>query len=300
MTSSLSIVIPTHRRVPQLLRLLKSIESQVGIQDLQLLVVSNFADDQLQKSLRDFRTTIAPQLLVANRAGVNASRNLGWNHAKGSVLLFLDDDCELHTTDFLQRVQQAHQEFPELQVIGGSYASEPESSFEDRAYNLLSNVWCESHQYVLEQNWALLGGNMSFKASVRELGLQFNEDILYGGSETELHVRMFERGICMQYFPHLTVLHRPRVTTQKIFEKALKQAHTAEQFLLPENLRAANLGKYLYTKKISEQALTASEFKKYLEVFRLHEEAFLQRSQYRSPLTRSKRLWSYRWKTLLC
>ncbi len=297
MTTTLSIIIPTHRRVPQVVRLLKSIEAQAGVEALQILVVSNFRDERLAKELLSFQSSLAPQLLVASRSGVNASRNLGWDHAQGSILLFLDDDCELHKPDYLQRVLQSHRENPETLVIGGGYDSDENSTVEEQAYNLISNTWCESHQYILERNWALLGGNISYKSSLSDYGQRFNEDILYGGSETEFHVRLFELGIRMKYLPHLNVLHRPQVTTGQIFKKALKQALTSDEFQLPRQLRAANLGKYLYTQKSAQIAQTKTDFQKYLEVFRLHEDAFLKRSEYTNYLNRSKRLLAFHWKS---
>lgn len=297
---TLSIVIPTHRRAALVQRLLQSIERQTQVENLEVLVVSNFKDPQLEKSLIPFQSTLAPKLLVASRPGANASRNLGMDQAQGSILLFLDDDCSLHKTNYLRRLLQAHRDFPNTQVIGGSYESEARATLEQRAYNLISTTWCESHQFIQEESWALLGGNVSYKCCVRDSSLRFNEDILYGGSETEFHARLYAQGMRMKYLPHLGLLHRPQVTSRKIFEKALKQAHTATHFQIPYKHRAAHLGKYLYTQKISQISRTEAQFQKYLEVFRLHEDAFLNTSQYKSVWNRSKRLFDFHRKSLLC
>lgn len=300
MRPAITVVIPTHRRIPQIISLLKSLQIQNSIADTEVLVVANFPDRKLEKIVYNFQANMNVSLLVVSRAGVNASRNLGWSQAQGSIVQFLDDDCKLHKVDYLQSVLRAHENFPDTHVLGGSYESESCSTFEQKAYNLLSNTWAESYQFMLEQNWALLGGNVSYKSSVRDSGLCFNEDILYGGSETEFQVRLFSQGFRMKFLSQLGVVHKPSVTVGLIFAKALKQARTSELFQLPQKSRAHALSKYLYVQKSAKLAQTQKELKKYLEVFRLHEDAFLYRSEYQKIWKRSRRLAQYHWKSKLC
>lgn len=297
-TPSLSVVIPTYKRALQVMRLLHSLGTQSHILDMEVLVVTNFADPKLTAELKGSTKPI--QLLVANKRGVNASRNLGLERSRGSVILFLDDDCVLHKRDFLRRVLNAHRDFPDVQVIGGSYESSPQAKFAQHAYNLISTSWCEAHQYTLNHTWALLGGNISYKSSVRDGIYRFNEGIAYGGSETEFHVRLFEKGFQMKYMPELAVEHTPEVSSRHIFYKAIKQAETAHYFQFPKHTRATDLCKYIYTQRSARLSRTQAQFKRFLEVYRLHEDAFLRTNQYRSTLPRYKRLFDYHRKFLLC
>jgi len=294
----LSVIIPTHKRASQVARLLRSIGTQSHILDLEVLVVTNFPDSELADVVK--QSAYPVQLLVTHKQGVNASRNVGFERSRGDVILFLDDDCVLHKRDFLRRVLNAHRDLSDVQIIGGGYQSSPYASFEQKAYNFISTSWCEAHQYNLNHTWALLGGNTSYKESVRDGTYRFDESISYGGSETEFHVRLYSKGFQMKYLPDLAVEHTPQIKSRHIFDKALKQAETAKNFRFPENARANDLCKYLYTKRSARAANNETQFKQYLEIYRLHEDAFLRTEQFQGRMPKYKRMLDFQWKLFLC
>lgn len=298
MSEKISIVIPTHKRAAQVAQLLRSIDTQSHVLDIEVLVVTNFPDTTLANIIK--KSSRPVQLLVANKRGVNASRNLGLERSSGDVVLLLDDDCVLHKRDFLRRVLNAHRVLSDVQIIGGGYESNPSARFEQQAYNFISTAWCEAYQYNLSHSWALLGGNVSYKASVRDDIYRFDESISYGGSETEFHVRLHAQGFQMKYLSDLSVEHAPNVKSPHIFDKAIKQAKTAKNFQFPQNSRANDLSKYLYTRRAARAAQSESQFQQYLELYRLHEDAFLRMEQFNGRLPKYKRLLNFHWKSFLC
>lgn len=86
-----SVIVPTHDRRPLLERKLRSLESEPV--DFEVIVVADACTDDTEKFLTGYRPpyhfswTTGPGLHAAN------ARNIGAGRARGSVLLFSDDDA---------------------------------------------------------------------------------------------------------------------------------------------------------------------------------------------------------------
>ena len=139
--SFISVVIPTHLR-PKLLHTLLESCSQQEKCSFEVIVVDNQRSEETESVVAGF-TELGFNVcyLVSQKPGVNRARNLGARSAKGDILLFLDDDCELIDTKYLQLVIQLHSKYPEATAIGGRYALKPNASLVERAYHINSEHW---------------------------------------------------------------------------------------------------------------------------------------------------------------
>jgi GT2 family glycosyltransferase len=88
-----SVVIPTYRRRSSLERVLGALaEQKWPASRLEVIVVSDGADDGSAELVRSFSTPFRLRLLEQENQGPAAARNLGLAKAEGSLVLFLDDD----------------------------------------------------------------------------------------------------------------------------------------------------------------------------------------------------------------
>ncbi|MEJ0017323.1 MAG: glycosyltransferase family A protein [Acetobacteraceae bacterium] len=92
-----SVIVPTHRRAALLARLLRSLLAQQWPADrFEIIVVHNYTDDGTDRAVAEIARDAAVPIAYHRTqfSGPGPSRQFGADHAKGSVLAFIDDDCE--------------------------------------------------------------------------------------------------------------------------------------------------------------------------------------------------------------
>lgn len=225
---SVSVVVPTHKRNESLLVLLESLKSQ-GSDLGEVIVVSNLKDSFFDKSKFKKATESLPiKVLTVGMVGANRARNIGLKAAKNDVVLLLDDDCELTDSTYLEKVLKCHQRNKEVVAIGGTYELAPEAAPIDVAYNLVGRYWQASDNFGDYYSSRLIGGNVSYKKSLLELGdHSFDESILFGGTESEFHKRLNREGLKTVFFDSLKVQHNTALDLISLVRKAYLQALAA-------------------------------------------------------------------------
>lgn len=222
---AVSVIIPSVGRVDSVRDLLSSIQRQRFNRPFEVFVVANLPDDKLKSTVLDFGPAF--QYLESGRRGANIARNKGLSHARGEILLFLDDDCGLNDPDFIEKHWIRHQMRPNAAGCGGRYVLAPGSSPVERAYHWIADHWLTKS--ILDDNRTLnlIGGNCSFKASVLGADLRFNEAIRFGGAETDFCARLLKRGLELFLFDDMNVEHRPSISARAFMEKAWLQGYSA-------------------------------------------------------------------------
>jgi GT2 family glycosyltransferase len=111
-----SIVIPTRARPDYLRVALASIAPQAAAAGAELLVVE---DDRPSPTTRALAERFGAGYLAHPRAlGLNAARNTGVAHSHGGLVVFVDDDVEVHP-GWLQALLAAARGHPDAQVFTG-------------------------------------------------------------------------------------------------------------------------------------------------------------------------------------
>jgi glycosyltransferase involved in cell wall biosynthesis len=97
MTADISIIIPTYQRPELLLRCLIALKRQNFSRDnYEVIVVTDGADATTRHVVNHYRNELGMQLFcwsLPEKKGPAAARNYGWKHAKGRLIIFVDDDC---------------------------------------------------------------------------------------------------------------------------------------------------------------------------------------------------------------
>ena len=225
----LSVVVPTHDRNHNLLNLIGSLKNQnFDRNQFELIVVTNLVDPFFESELFKYGVDgILCEVHCSGEKNVNKARNLGIKKSRGEIIFLVDDDCELIDENYLEMVAESHAKFPEAVAIGGSYKVFEESNPLDKAYNCVGRQWQALDHFGSYESSRLVGGNVSYKRSVLEdNSLQFDEEIRFGGSESEFHQRLMREGYQTIYLPNLVVGHLTNLTQDDLIRKAFKQAHS--------------------------------------------------------------------------
>ncbi|NJM96312.1 MAG: glycosyltransferase [Phormidesmis sp. RL_2_1] len=217
----ISVVIPTYGREAVLVGTLKSVLEQT-YPAYEVIVVDQ--TQQHEAATEAFLAGLVAdgkiQMYKVPWASLPAARNHAIERAKGSILLFLDDDVEL-PEGFLTAHAQAFEGRPEVGVVAGrvfdrmklSESSKPEIEMlppeamdPGIAWYHIDLVHTVKPQRVLTAR----GCNMSFRRSIfEEHGLRFDER--FAGSavreESDFCLRVRKTGLIIWYEPAAHLVH---------------------------------------------------------------------------------------------
>lgn len=160
---------------------------------------------------------------VESKRGVNCARNVGISKSNFDLVLFLDSDCKLNDPDHIHKLIALMALHPNAAGVGGGYKVSKEANLATQAYNYLQMDWLR--QQIISDDLkaqALIGGHMLLKKS-KLPGLQFDENILYGGSEKELFVRLAKSNTELYLDLELSVIHASELSQKELLRKAKAQ-----------------------------------------------------------------------------
>jgi len=128
----ISVVICTYHRVAQLADAIHSVAEQTfSADDYEVVIVNNDPADtsvsEVVASLRESHFSDAPErlrLVMCPYKGLSCARNAGISEARGEIVCFLDDDA-VASSDWLEKIWKAFEQFPEAGVTGGTILLNP-------------------------------------------------------------------------------------------------------------------------------------------------------------------------------
>jgi serine acetyltransferase/glycosyltransferase involved in cell wall biosynthesis len=116
-TLDLSVVIATYNRQELLRRLLGQLDEQtIASARYEAIAIDDGSKEDTRVALKDLKTRYAHRIERQENAGAAAARQRGVDLARGRIIVFLDDDMQVHP-DFLEKHLAKH-ESPNTVVLG--------------------------------------------------------------------------------------------------------------------------------------------------------------------------------------
>lgn len=214
----ISVIIPSRNSEATLEECLRAaFASSYGV--YEVVVVDDASSDGSPEIMRRYPCRV---LRLHEQAGVSRARNLGAEHSKGEVILFIDSDCLLQENS-LAIVNESFD--AGAKVLGGSYTPIPwdKHSF----FSTFQSVFVNYHETVGEPDYVAAHCMAIDKALFQEIG-GFIEDSYIGFEagveDVELSHRLRRAGYELRMRPDLLVRHVFNFTLWRSLKNAYKKS----------------------------------------------------------------------------
>ena len=164
----------------------------------------------------------------------------GLEHARGRVLVFIDDDCEVDA-DYLRDLERHYAEGGPHAIRGGRVElGDPE----DLPFTIKRSPAARAAEPQVHPGGFVLGCNMTMHREVAALVGCFDERFGAGGplhsaEDTDYLVRAFVLGIPVEYVPDMTIFHRHGRKTHRAIEALHRSYSLGNGGLCLKHLRDA-------------------------------------------------------------
>lgn len=115
---TISVIIPTYNRLHRLRQVVASLQRQTyPLDDVEIIIVSDGSTDGTDDYLHNLSVPLHIIPVTQQNSGPSVARNNGITHAKGDIVVFLDDDV-VPTPRWLTEHMQIHERKPNTVVLG--------------------------------------------------------------------------------------------------------------------------------------------------------------------------------------
>jgi glycosyltransferase involved in cell wall biosynthesis len=190
--------------------------SQQTWTDWELIVVGQGPDPML-KAVGYAATEADPRVryVHSDQLGLSRARNIGTDIATGSIVAFIDDDCEARA-DWLQAVAYSFAEHPEVGLVGGAvaapkvrpsgFASCPAFTPEHTIYDPVASG------RRAPVGWDWIGANFAVRRTIMERVGPFDlylgaGTVVPAGEDNDYKLRLEALGVKMLATPSSVVYH---------------------------------------------------------------------------------------------
>lgn len=264
----ISVLLCSFNRADTLKRCLDALEKQTLSRDRFEVVCVNdgsadYTRDVMQEALERLPGSYHEH---ANNRGLAAARNTAIRSAKGTYLLFINDDT-YPEPDLLEQHLQMHQMHnnERVAVLGNiPFAPEHAERILSQAlyqYNRLFPFVGASEGVPYDFNY-FVTGNLSIarQAFISVLRTPYGEDVWfdetfrrYGCEDIEVGYRLFKRGYKVYYCPRAKVIHDHRITIHDYQRREVANSSNLVQFL---DKHPDLVPRYLGLPRLTEAVLT--------------------------------------------
>ncbi len=247
----ISIIICSYNRCHNLAECFDHLTQQNNVDDLnwEVVLVDNNSNDDTRSVVRQLASELSINIryVFEPEQGLSAARNKGIEEAKGTYLLFIDDDIRV-TRNWLASIVKTFKEF-DCDVVGGRIHVESPASFpawiRPDMYGFLGHQDFGEMPHVMDGiNEFPFGGNMAVHRRVFEKIGNFNTNMgrkgegrkkneLFKGEETDFFHRLANAGGSFYYQPKALVMHK--ILPHQLKKRFFLTLHTNAGILQAKN-----------------------------------------------------------------
>ena len=235
----ISIIIPTRDKVELLTRCLESIEAKTTYRHFEIIVLDNHSEEpDTLTYLAGLPHTVVPVPGPFNYSYLN---NLGAARARGEFLLFLNNDIEVITEEWLEALLE-HAQRKEVGAVGAKLIF-PNGTIQHAGViighgGFANNAFwgepaanpgycCLTH--VVRNCSAVTGACMMTRKVVFDEVGGFDENLTVAFGDVDLCLRMRERGYTVVYTPYAVLYHLESATREGLHPMA-DEAHARQRW----------------------------------------------------------------------
>jgi glycosyltransferase involved in cell wall biosynthesis len=249
----ISIIVCTYNRADYLYDALESIASNdFPRNDYEIILVNNNSTDNTEEKCKLFAANFPEvnfRYFTENKQGLSFARNKGIAESKGDFLVFLDDDVVVKP-DYLRNLKSNLDNTPDMMAFGGKItprfeAGHPPKWLNRWMYSLISATNRPDKTRKYGKRKYPIGANMGFKRQCLEKSGYFNTElgrtgnILLGGEEKDIFLKIKGLGMDIYYFPDVEIEH------------IIPESRTTEEYIervgigvgISERIRCTSTGK---------------------------------------------------------
>ncbi|GLB50003.1 glycosyltransferase family 2 protein [Neptunitalea lumnitzerae] len=191
-----SVIIPLYNKELYIADTLSSVLNQT-FSDFEVIIINDCSTD---KSVAKVATIANEQVQIIhhkNNQGLSASRNTGFNYAKGEIICLLDAD-DLWKPNFLTEIHNLYQQFPEAQFYGTEY--EEQFFFGTLRTNKTISAECSGSNFLVDDFFSsnlgqpiVCQSSLTFKKSILgETTHLFDASITYA-EDIDFYIKAFSK-----------------------------------------------------------------------------------------------------------
>jgi GT2 family glycosyltransferase len=210
----ISVIVPTHDRPESLARCLAALDAQTARDSMEVLIVDDGSRfEAVERAVRRFAGC---RHLRAPRRGAAASRNAGAAAARGSLLLFTDDDC-VPRPDWAATLATPLGE-DAVAVAGTTLIGSSQNQLGAASQHIADYLMTTSLNTSRRIRFAP-SSNLGCRAEVVR-ALPFDESYpASGGEDRDWCARLIQTGHDLSFVPEAMVAHHPQLTIGGFWSK---------------------------------------------------------------------------------
>jgi O-antigen biosynthesis protein len=225
---SISIIVPTKDAVEVLGRCLESVSAKTSYPDFEMILMDNETTDE--RALQLMARHSARRIAFPDPFNFSRANNQGAMAAKGDFLVFLNNDTEIITDDWLQHLLY-YAEQPDVGAVGGLLIYEDWTvqhagvalGMRGTADHIMRGFPIDVDGYAgslacAREVSAVTGACLMIRKSLfHEIG-GFNEHFFTAYQDVDLCLRLRARGLRLICTPQALVVHHESVSRQSYYD----------------------------------------------------------------------------------
>ena len=262
----ISVILCTYNRDRYIYNVLQSIaEGDFAHSRYEIVLVNNNSTDNTEAECRRFAADhpdITFRYYVEPKQGLSHARNCGIRHAKGEVLVYVDDDA-LVNKEYLRTYDDFFRRNPEAVAAGGPILPQYDGCEEPQWMSHYTRQLVTGKLYLGDSEREFPkgafpgGGNAAYRKSVFDTVGLFNPELgrkgnsLISAEEKDLFDKMTTNGMRFYYLPTAILYHLipPKKQTQDYFDRLTYSIGVSERY------RTLQIGKKKYLSRMAKEAV---------------------------------------------